>query len=108
DRLAQLLVRHRARWIDRLRPLEFGRGALQIAFFPQLHSSLHMLLAGLEPNRIQLYLVGGVVRILLGSLLVEDERGVVILNRLCFFTLVEIGLALRTARCEQSESNTQK
>src|SRR5260370_17349690 len=67
-----------------------------------------MLFAGLEPNRIQLDLIGRVVGLLLDRFLVEDERGIVILNRFRFFTLVEIRLALRTARCEQSETNPQK
>ena len=61
-----------------------------------------------EARTVQLDLVTGVVRVSFGGFLVVDECGVVVLNRLRFLTLVVIGLALRTACCEQSETNTQE
>ena len=108
DCLAKLLVRHRARRIDRLRPLEFGCCALQVALFPHLKAVFNVKFTRFEACPVQLDLVAGVVRISFDGFLVVDERGVVVLNRLRSFTLVVIGLALRTACCEQSETNTQE
>ncbi len=72
---------------------------------PQLNAAFYVQLTCFEADPVQLDLVSGVVRVRLDGFLVEDERSVVVLNRLRFLALIEIGLSFRAAHSEQPETN---
>ena len=76
--------------------------------FPQFNTVFNVQFTRFKAYPVQLNLVIRVVRVCSGGFLIVDERGVVILNRFRFLTLVVVRLALRAARGEQSETNTQE
>ena len=76
--------------------------------FPQFNAVFNVQFARFKAYPVQLNFVIRVVRVCFDGFLIVDERGVVILNRFRFLTLVVVRLALRAARDEQSETNTQE
>src|SRR6266704_4442915 len=71
DRLVEFLLGDGARGINGLRSLEFARGALEVAFFPQFDPTLHVPLTRFKADLVQPDLVIRVVGLRFDGLLVK-------------------------------------
>ena len=105
QRFLYFLIGNGTRRIIHLRALEFGEGALQIAFVPQFNSLMDVLLASLKSRLVQFDLEIGVVRIGFCGLQVIVNGGVKILQVFRSHPGFVVLVALWAACKEDSEGN---